>query len=77
LSFVFTQNEKQIVNKLRNTLCNRWCVTTVLQMLVAKVCSMQQQNDIPSNITFSDLESEIFKPALKDYLLAEFFYSVQ
>jgi len=37
------------------------------------VCSMQQQNDIPSNIKISDPENEIFKPALKDYLLADFF----
>jgi hypothetical protein len=52
----------------------------MLQMLITesmrKMCSMQQQNGIPYNITISDPESEIFKPALKDYLLADFFYSV-
>jgi len=55
-------------------------VTSVLQMLITevirKVCSMQQQNDIPSNVKISYPESEIFKPALEDYLLADFFYSV-
>lgn len=44
--------------------------------MTRKVCSMQQQNDIPPNITISDPESEIFKPTLKDCLLADFFYSV-
>jgi hypothetical protein len=47
---------------------------------------MQEQNDIPKhtilklifplNIKILDRESEIFKPALKDHLLAEFFYTV-
>ena len=55
-------------------------MTSVLQIFITevtrKVCNVQQQNDILSNIKISDPESEIFKPALKDYLLADFFYFV-